>query len=132
MLVFICKMEIVKKYKPTHYTTYLPKIEKIIGKHTNIGTWVKSMGMSEILIWTQILEYLKTNNYQYFEPTSKLITLLIKFFMLELDVDEDNIKLTNTQLYSLIDRFEHIIKCEYAYRNDTKDKRIEYTLLKDV
>ena len=68
----------------------------------------------------------------YFEESCKLITVLIRLFILELDVDTDTIKLSNNQIISLINRFEHIIKWEYSYRNDIKDERIEYTLLKDV
>lgn len=125
-------MEIIRKYKVSHYSYYLPKIEKVIGNHTNIETWVKDMGMSDILIWLQALGYLKQNSYQYFEQASKVITLLIRFFMVELDIEENYISLTNSQLDALVRRFDHILKTEYAYRNEIRKERTEYTLLKDV
>jgi len=125
-------MEIIRKYKNSHYIYYLSKIEKEIGNNNSIETWVKGMGMSEILIWIQATEYVKTDNYRYFEQACKVITLLIRFFMIELDLEENVMSLTNTQIGSLIYRFEYILKTEYAYRNNIKDKRTEYTLLKDV
>ena len=132
MVVFIHDMEILKKYKPLHYEYYLSKIDKYLGNHDNVESWIKEMGEADLLVWLQILHHLKSNNMVYFEQSSKLLTLLIRLFMLELNAEIDKIELTNSQIKSLVNRFEHIVTWEYGYRCEIKKERIEYTLLKDV
>jgi hypothetical protein len=52
--------------------------------------------------------------------------------MLELDVEDNKIELTNREIEKIINRFEKCIKVEYAYRTNVIDERDRHTLLVDV
>ena len=57
--------------------------------------------------------------------------MIIKLFALELDVE--NVSLSNSEIIKLLKRFSKVIKFEYAYRNTLIKKRPKYyTLLKDI
>ena len=57
--------------------------------------------------------------------------MIIKLFALELDVE--NVSLSNPEIIKLLKRFSKVIKFEYAYRNTLIKKRPKYyTLLKDI
>ena len=66
------------------------------------------------------------------EESFVFITLVIRLFILELDIEENKIKLTNNEIVKLLLRFEHSIKTEYAYRTNVIDDRDKHTLLVDV
>lgn len=125
-------MDIIKKYKPEHYDSYQKKITKIVGEHRDINTWLRHLGLSDMMIWLKTLLNTKKDHPLYLEENFIFITLIIRLFVLELDIDENKIKLSNDEILKLIQRFEHSINTEYAYRTNVIDDRDKHTLLVDV
>ena len=78
-------MDILKKYKPSHYNYYLSSADKYISKHKNIGTWIRFMSLPDILVWIETLENAKKDNPVYFEENAKFVTVLIRLFILILN-----------------------------------------------
>ena len=125
-------MDIIKKYKPEHYEFFQKKIEIILSGHKNIDSWVCELKSYEIIFWIKILRDLFDNNPYFIEEYYITITLIIKLFMLELDVETKTIKLKNNEIKKLIKRFYKIICSEYLHKTKVKvkDSNSEFTLLK--
>jgi hypothetical protein len=70
------------------------------------------------------------NNKKYFSETTTMLTLSIRMFLRELDVDE-GIVLNNKQIQTIFERFHLIIKKEFVSRYNKKKNDTTYTLLKD-
>lgn len=123
-------MKFIKKYDPKHYNYYLDKIMVFIGKHKDINSWIKSLSDAEVIIWSCNIKLLEDNCDEYYEEASQLITLVIKFFMIELDINDQNIELKNSKIKDLIKKFKHNLYREYSNRNNIHEyKEEEYTLL---
>jgi len=123
-------MEFLKKYNPQHYTYYLSKVEKIIDNHTDLNKWVKHLGTDDLLVWSKVYNHFNLNTPEFYEESALLITLVIRLFMLELDV-ENRLKLNNQQIKKLLVRFQYAIEMEYAIRKAEKKVNIKYSLIKD-
>lgn len=123
-------MEILKKYTPKHYNSYLSIVNKIIGDYVDLHKWIKSLGTNDLLVWLKSIANIENNNNTFFEESSIVITLVIKMFCLELDVDHVNI--TNREIRKLILRLKFALKTELAYRKNVLDKTPTYTILKDI
>ena len=123
-------MEFIKKYTPSHYNHFLKKSEGFIDGYKSIDKWVRTRNDSTITKWIRTINLFETNNDEYFEEMSVLLTLIIKFFMIELDIDEDQIKLKNSDIKKIAKNFKHIIYLEYSFRNGISDiKKLKYSLL---
>lgn len=123
-------MEFLKKYTPKHYKSYLSIIAKIIGDHTDIHKWVKSLGTNDILIWLKSIAHLENNSVGCFEECSIVISLVIKLFCMELDIEDA--KLSNKEITKFVQRFKTALRTELAYRKEVIDKTPIFTILKDV
>lgn len=122
-------IEYLKTYNPKHYDYFLPVVNKIIGDKLDIHKFIKSLGTNDILIWLKSISHIKKNNLGFFEESCVLTTLVIRLFVLELDIED--VKLTNKEIMKLIERFETSLKIELAYRKDTLDSTPTYTIIKD-
>lgn len=123
-------MEFIKKYNPSHYRYYLNRIDSYVGKHKDINGWIKSLSNDELIMWTSIVILSEKNVDEYYEEISILLTLIIRFFIIELDIDQ-NIKLKNSKILSLIKNFKKSVFREYSNRYDIDDFYEEtYTILK--
>ena len=123
-------MEFLKKYNPKHYKAYVSIISKIVGNHTELHSWIKSLGTSDILVWLKSLHYLIEDNARYFEECAILVTLAIRLFALELDIE--HIELKNKEIEKLLLRIKKALTTELAYRKEVIEKTPKYTIIKDM
>lgn len=125
-------MEFLKKYKPKHYSNYIDRVDKYIKTHKSIHSMVKSLGLKDIEYLIKSVKFVYSNNPIYFEESAILITILIRMFILELDIDEHQIELKDSDIMKLIYRFDGIIKNEYAVRKEIiEPSEKKYSLLID-
>ena len=123
-------MEFLKKYDPKHYKIYLPIVNKVIGDHTDLHRWIKSLGTNDILIWLKSIALLEQESHAFFEECTILVTLVIRLFCLELDIDY--VELKNAEITKFLERLKSSLKKELAYRKDVIDTTPTFTLLKDI
>jgi len=123
-------MEIIKEYKTEHYNNNIEIVDSIIGDHKDIDSLIKSFNDKTLLIWLRACNILIKNNRKYFLETTTMLTLSIRMFLRELDVDE-GILLNNKQIQTIYDRFHLILKKEFVNRYKNKKSDAIYTLLKD-
>ena len=123
-------MEFITKYTPKHYKSYVSVADKIVDKHTDLHKWVKSLGIKDILIWLKSIAHLENNSLGFFEESSIVITLVIRLFCLELDIE--SAQLTNKEITKLIQRVKYSLRTELAYRKDTLEKTPVFSILKDM
>ena len=71
-------MKFLEKYNPKHYKAFLSIIAKIIGKHKELHTWVKSLGTNDILVWLKAFQHLKEDNGKFFEESSIFLFKIFK------------------------------------------------------
>jgi len=124
-------MKIVDIYLPEHYEFYLKNVNKHIGKHDDIESWIKNIRKSTLLIYLKCVGCFNKDCNIYIEERFFILTVIIRFFISELNVDEQ-IKLNKKHILDLIRRFKDVLTLEYAYRENVIKKRINYTLLKDI
>ena len=113
-------MEFITKYTPKHYKSYVSVADKIVDKHTDLHKWVKSLGTKDILIWLKSIAHLENNSLGFFEESSIVITLVIRLFCLELDIE--SAQLTNKEITKLIQRVKYSLRTELAYLKETLEK----------
>ena len=123
-------MEIIKKYQTAHYNNNIEIDDTIIGEHDDINSLIKSLNDKTLLIWLRACNIMVKNNKKYFAETTTMLTLSIRMFFRELDVDE-GIALNNKQIKKIFERFHLIIKKEFVVRHMKRTSEEEYTLLKD-
>jgi hypothetical protein len=123
-------MEIIKEYKTEHYNNNLEVVDNIIGNYNDIDSLIKSLNDKTLLIWLRACNIMVKNNKKYFSETTTMLTLSIRMFLRELDVDE-GIVLNNKQIQTIFERFHLIIKKEFVSRYKKKKNDTTYTLLKD-
>lgn len=123
-------MEIIKKYQTEHYNNNIEIADTIIGEHDDINSLIKSLNDKTLLIWLRACNIMVKNNKKYFSETTTMLTLSIRMFLRELDVDE-GIALNNKQIQKIFERFHLIIKKEFVVRHMKRTSEEEYTLLKD-
>ena len=124
-------MRFVKTFDQRHYKVYLGKIDDFTNGYTNVNNWVKNFGDQELNVWIQLINLLEEDSKEYYEEFSILLTILIKFFIIELDIEEEGVKLKNSQLEKIIMDFKYILYREYSNRNGIEDYiEEEYILLK--
>jgi hypothetical protein len=122
-------MKFIEKFNQRHYGVYLEKIDKYIGKHKSINTWIKSLDDFDLIIWLNLIRIIENNNDEYYEEYSILLTIVINFFILELDIDQ-NIKLKNSFILKLFKNFKYSLYREYSNRNHIMDyNEEEYVLI---
>jgi len=123
-------MKFIKFYTPNHYNCFLKKSEQFIDDFNDIDKWVKTRNDSTIVKWVRLIILFETNNTEYYEEMSILLTHIIKFFIIELDIDNNQIKLKNSEILKIFKKFKNIIYLEYAFRNGiTEIKTPKYSLL---
>ena len=126
-------MNYIVDYQPTHYKFYLKKCEKILDNSNDIDTWIKTISLKHNIVWIKAIKNLKKNVSNFNEESSILITLVICLFMLELDIENNEIKLSNTEIKKLLLRFEQIVRLEYGYKRELLPREgHKHTLLKDT
>ena len=125
-------MNYIEDFQPTHYSFFVKKCKKIIGDCTDIDCWIRTLSVDENIIWIKTVKNLKKNKKDFNVESSTLISLIILLFMLELDVEDEKIELSNNEIKKLIHRFEKIVRLEYGIKTNLL-KRDDYThtLLKD-
>lgn len=123
-------MEFLKIYKPKHYDYFLPIAEKIINKKDDLNSWIRSLDTEVISIWLKTYKHLEKNNTTFFEESAIFVTVIIRLFMIELDVNDD-IKLSNKEIIKLINRFNFALKTELVYRKDMIKKTPKYSIIQD-
>lgn len=125
-------MESVKKYTPDHYEHYLDKVDELLEGHRNIDSWTRGLSDENILIWMSALRRVKINDPIYFQEIAIVLTLLIRLFVLELDISTI-FELKNSEIQKLVNRFDYILKREFAFRKQIiSSNKKKYTLLKDI
>ena len=124
-------MGFVKKFNQKHYKVYLEKIEEFINGFSNIDEWIKNFGNKELENWIRVIHLYEANSDEYYEEFSILLTILIKFFIIELDIEDNGIKLKDSQIEKMIFNFKYALYREYSNRYDVEEHiDEEYILLK--
>ena len=124
-------MKFIKNYNSHHYTYYFKKIEQLIDKNKDINEWIKSLKDDKLNYWIYVIMSFEKNNTEYYEEISILITIVIRLFILELEIDGDQIKLKNSEIKKLVDKLKHSLYVEYSNRNKISTfVNKEYSLLK--
>ena len=123
-------MEIIRDYKTEHYNNNIEIADSIIGEHNNIHELVKSLDDKTLLIWLRACNIMIKNNKKYFLEITAVLTLTIRMFLRELDVDE-GIILNNKQIQKIFNRFHSILKKEFVIRHTQKTSTETYSLLRD-
>lgn len=122
-------MDFLKKYNSKHYKHYLPIIDKKIGMYQNIHLFIKSLGTNDILFWLKYVALIEEKNVPFFEECTVLVTLVIRLFILELDIED--VQLSNNEIIKLLKRFKKSLKIELSYRKDIIETTPKYTIIKD-
>lgn len=131
-------MRFLKKYTPLHYKMYLDNVDYYLNKNKkyndDINMWIKELDNSHLIFLSKSMSYLLNNSRLFFEESAIIMTLIIKLFMIELDLETQEIKLTINDLKKLILRFDKILKFELQLRmnKSTEYRNIIYTLVKDI
>ena len=125
-------MELLKKYAIINYDNNIKRLKKIIVNGIGeLNDFIKNQSTSRLRVWIKMVDYTLADNQNYKTESYLLITLVIKLFTMELDVE--NVSLKNSEIMKLLKRFSKSIKFEYAYRSELINKKPKYyTLLKDT
>jgi hypothetical protein len=125
-------MELLKVYKTKQYNNNIKKLKAILVDGINeVNDFLRQQPLNKLRIWVKITDYTIADNPNYKSESFLLITLVIRLFAMELDVD--NVSLKNSEIVKLLIRFSKILKIEYSYRAEVINKKPKhYTLLKDV
>jgi hypothetical protein len=109
-------MEIIKKYKPKHYDTFLPVVNKMLGDNNNLHEWVKNLENRDIIVWLICIEHCEKEMMVFFHEIAILLTLVIRLVCIELDVETINLK--NKEIKELIFRLKSVLQTELKFRNN--------------
>lgn len=123
-------MKFIKKYTPIHYNHFSDKAEEYIGEYNDIDKWIKGRNNQTIIKWVRLINLFENNNEEYYEEYCIMLTMMIKFFVIELDIDDDVIKLKNSEIFKISKKFKHAFYSEYAIRSGIKEiNPIKHSLL---
>lgn len=126
-------MEYIADYQPKHYSYFLKKCEKLIEECKDIDCWAKNITEDDNILWIKTVKSFKNDLPEFAFESSMLITLVIALFILELDVQDNQVELTNSEIEKLILRFEKIMRKEFGYKHLKINRNGHtYTLLKDI
>lgn len=124
-------MEFIKNFNQSHYTHYLPIALEIIGNIDSFNKWLKTISNFELEIFIFVIDTIEKNDDEYYEEMAITLTILIHYFIVELDTKYNKIKLSNEYIKKILNRFKYMIYREYSNRNKIVDIKIEeYNLLK--
>lgn len=124
-------MRFIKKFDQNHYKVYLSKINLYVRDMITIDEYVKSLSDRELKIWIALIEIFEFDDKEYYEEMSMLLTIIIRFFIIELNVDLNKIELKNSQINKIFLNFKYIIYREYSNRNNISNYKKEvYYLLR--
>jgi hypothetical protein len=123
-------MNIINIYKPNHYSFYIDNVKKDVD-YKDIDLWIKKLNNISLNIYLKVTGCLNKNCNIYIEERFYILTMIVYFFILELNIDQE-VNLSTKQIHILSDRFKDILTIEYAYRKRIIKKRPTYTLLRDI
>lgn len=124
-------MDFIRKFNKKHYDYYIHKIDTYIDGSKDVDKWIKKISDNELIVWVRTIKYVELNNRDYYMEMSMLLTIIIKFFIIELDINEMGVNLKNTDIEKLFKNFKHILYTEYSNRNNIGKFKIEnYSLIK--
>jgi hypothetical protein len=121
-------MDVIKSFNSNHYSHFLDEANDLIANHKDIDTWIRCLSKEEINIYIRTIKHLKSNNLKYIEECSILLTIIIRFFFLELDYD-DEISITTKQIKNLVNKFEKAIETEEKAIREKKPFNGKYSLI---
>lgn len=134
--------DFLKKYSPKKYEESIPAVELYIRDDNNaydmsLDDWISNLTNKDIIALNKTMNYLVSNDSKYFEEVCVMVTMIIRLFMIELDLGKQGVKLTNIQIMKIIKRFMKILTIEMQRRMDMDEKikkgeDLHYTLLKDI
>lgn len=134
--------DFLKKYTPKKYEESIPAVELYIRDDNNaydksLDNWISNLTNKDIIALNKTMNYLVSNDSKYFEEVCVMVTMIIRLFMIELDLGKQGVKLTNIQIMKIIKRFMKILTIEMQRRMDMDEKikkgeDLHYTLLKDI
>ena len=125
-------MNFLKNFNPHHYEYYLNISETIRKESSDIDEWVRNLGIEDLTIILRTIKQTKLDNIIYFEESAIMMTLIIKLFICELNIETNQVLLNNIELKKIFDRFEKSVKKEYGIRKDIKIRNKKpYSLLKN-
>jgi hypothetical protein len=123
-------MNFIKNYNSQHYRYFLKKIKFLMGKNIDVNKWIKSLNDNHLKYWIYVIMSFENNNSDHYEEISILLTTIIRLFILELEIDTNQIKLKNKDIKRLVTKLKYSLYREYSNRNNiTKFSDEEYSLL---
>jgi hypothetical protein len=101
-----------------------------MGKNIDVNKWIKSLNDNHLKYWIYVIMSFENNNSDHYEEISILLTTIIRLFILELEIDTNQIKLKNSDIKRLATKVKYSLYREYSNRNNiTKFSDEEYSLL---
>ena len=99
-------------------------------KNIDVNKWIKSLNDNKLKYWIYVIMSFENNNSDHYEEISILLTTIIRLFILELEIDTNQIKLKNKDIKRLVTKLKYSLYREYSNRNNiTKFSDEEYSLL---
>ncbi len=91
-------MNFIKNYNSRHYGYFLKKIKFLMEKNIDVNKWIKSLNDNKLKYWIYVIMSFENNNSDHYEEISILLTTIIRLFILELEIDTNQIKLKNIDI----------------------------------
>ena len=86
-------MELLKKYAIINYDNNIKRLKKIIVNGIGeLNDFIKNQSTSRLRVWIKMVDYTLADNQNYKTESYLLITLVIKLFTMELDVENVSLK----------------------------------------
>ena len=126
-------MKILDSFNPETYDANIKKLDKsnvFPPKIYDLNSFIINQPTTKLRLWIRVSEYTIADNISHIEESFLLLTIIIKIFTMELEVN--HLCLSNKEILKLLKRFLYAIKYEFAYRNNITRKHRTYTILKDV
>jgi hypothetical protein len=126
-------MKILTEYNNNHFNYYFNKIDLFNENGLEINSWIKLLNNRELFFWIKICLFIKNSSTLHLHINIKAITFVLKMFLIELDINLSLVTSFNDDYkHIIINRFYKILLYEYSYRRKLINKKITYTLLKNI
>jgi len=112
-------MEILKLYTDKNYDNCIKRIEKakLLPDNINdLNDFITNQATGKLRVWIKVTDFTIADNINYRSESNLLITLLIRLFARELDVDEVN--LSNKEIIKDNDLFVAFVTPNYVNSED--------------
>lgn len=111
-------MKNLNKYKLKDYYYYEDHANHLLNSCYDLNSWLEKKTIKELEIWMMMLIYINDNEILFLEESKISLTLIIKLYILEMDIDLNILKIDNKTKKKLIDIFEHRLISFYSKKKN--------------